>query len=149
MCQPAGTRALLPPPQLGAPGGGDGEAAKALCAEIAMLRSRRLLRTLGLVQDLADLLVALAEVGSFLAFFHGWKGLSSRGKRRRGSPAACMQQRGVHQPLSGEGHAYAGMQEGSLPLPTSPLPPPRSPCPLPRAAHLPLACRCGQPSAAC
>lgn len=57
---PSHTPAL---PQAAAAGGEpDGDAAKALCGEISLLRARRALRTLGLVQDLADLLMVLAEV---------------------------------------------------------------------------------------
>ncbi|KAL4444227.1 hypothetical protein ABPG75_011964 [Micractinium tetrahymenae] len=39
-----------------------GGSAKALAAEISQLRARRTLRTLGLVQDLADLLMVLPEI---------------------------------------------------------------------------------------
>lgn len=51
------------PTQAAAAGGEpDADAAKALAAEIRLLRARRALRTLGLVQDLADLLMVLSEV---------------------------------------------------------------------------------------
>lgn len=41
---------------------GGGGSAKALAAEIQLLRTRRVLRTLGLVQDLADLLMVLPDI---------------------------------------------------------------------------------------
>lgn len=56
---------LCPPPlslQLGTGGEEDSASAKALAAEVRLLRTRRVLRTLGLVQDLADLLQVLADV---------------------------------------------------------------------------------------
>ena len=86
--------------------GGDGDdsdtaaAAKLLCSEIRLLRARRVLRTLGLVQDLADLLIVLPEVrpskkggllshGAFIALaglvsgclsaYKNWQAVSSKG----------------------------------------------------------------------
>lgn len=41
-----------------------GGSAKALATEIQLLRSRRYLRTLGLIQDLADLLMVMPDVRS-------------------------------------------------------------------------------------
>ncbi|KAL4441469.1 hypothetical protein ABPG77_001973 [Micractinium sp. CCAP 211/92] len=49
----------LPPAEQAAEGGGS---AKALAGEIQLLRTRRTLRTLGLVQDLADLLMVLPDL---------------------------------------------------------------------------------------
>jgi hypothetical protein len=48
--------------RLAVSGTADDEKNKPLAAEIAQLRARRVLRTLGLVQDLADSLLALADI---------------------------------------------------------------------------------------
>lgn len=79
----------LPPPhasaQAAAAGGEpDVDAAKALAAEIGLLRARRALRTLGLIQDLADLLMVLAEVSRRQRGLV--QGMSRHGWRPAGAP---------------------------------------------------------------
>eukprot|EP00887_Chlorella_sp_A99_P001174 scaffold14.g1174.t1 len=60
LCRCRGPPPVLP--TLAALGGSSPEEERALRAEIALLRSRRALRTLGLLQDLADSLLALADL---------------------------------------------------------------------------------------